>query len=129
MSPDAAATLARRIGDALADPFEIVPGHEVVVTSSIGIAINRDPSTEPGTLLANADAAMYESRTRGRSRYSFFAPEMRTRASDRLELESELRSALSEGASMSTSNRSWSSPAGVWSGCRPSRAGRTRSAA
>ncbi len=98
MSPDAAATLARRIGDALADPFEIVPGHEVVVTSSIGIAINRDPSTEPGTLLANADAAMYESKTRGRSRYSFFAPEMRTRASDRLELESELRSALSEGA-------------------------------
>jgi diguanylate cyclase (GGDEF)-like protein/PAS domain S-box-containing protein len=98
MSPDAAATLARRIGDALADPFEIVPGHEVVVTSSIGIAINRDPSVEPGALLANADAAMYEAKTRGRSRYSFFAPEMRTRASDRLELESELRNALTDGA-------------------------------
>jgi diguanylate cyclase (GGDEF)-like protein/PAS domain S-box-containing protein len=98
MSPDAAATLARRIGDALADPFEIVPGHEVVVTSSIGIAINRDPSVEPGALLANADAAMYEAKTRGRSRYSFFAPEMRTRASDRLELESELRNALADGA-------------------------------
>ena len=41
---------------------------------------------------------MYESKTRGRSRYAFFAPEMRTRASDRLELESELRSALVEGA-------------------------------
>ena len=98
MSPDAAATLARRLGDELARPFEIAPGHEVVVTSSIGIAVNSDARLDPGSLLANADAAMYEAKTRGRSRYAFFAAEMRTRASDKLEMEADLRNALHDGS-------------------------------
>ena len=93
VTPDAAATLARRIGEAIAVPFR-VEGREVVVTSSIGIAMNRDPSVSPGTLLANADAAMYEAKARGRSRYAFFEDEMRTRASARLDFERELRGAV-----------------------------------
>ncbi len=95
ITPDGAATLARRIGESLADKVEI-DGHPLSVTTSIGIAIDRDPDVTPGTLLANADAAMYEAKTRGRSRYAFFATEMRTRASGRLEAEAELREALSE---------------------------------
>ena len=98
MSPDAAATLARRLGDELARPFEIAPDHEVVVTSSIGIAVNSDARVDPGTLLANADAAMYEAKTRGRSRYAFFAAEMRARASEKLELDADLRNALHDGS-------------------------------
>ena len=98
LSPDAAATLARRLGDELAKPFEITQGHQVVVTSSIGIAVNSDARLDPGTLLANADAAMYEAKTRGRSRYAFFAAEMRTRASEKLELEADLRNALHDGS-------------------------------
>ena len=93
VTPDAAATLARRIGEAIAVPFRI-HGREVLVTSSIGIALNRDPAVSPGTLLANADAAMYEAKTRGRSRYAFFATEMRSRASARLDFESDLRGAV-----------------------------------
>jgi diguanylate cyclase (GGDEF)-like protein/PAS domain S-box-containing protein len=94
VTPDAAATLAQRIGESIAMPFS-VEGRDVVVTSSVGIAINSDPSVLPGTLLANADAAMYEAKTRGRSRYAFFAAEMRARASGRLDFERELRGAVS----------------------------------
>jgi diguanylate cyclase (GGDEF)-like protein/PAS domain S-box-containing protein len=96
MSPDAAATLAGRVGEAIAEPIRI-EGRDVVVTSSVGIALNNDPDVSPGTLLANADAAMYDAKTRGRSRFAFFATEMRTRASGRLELESELRRAVAAG--------------------------------
>ncbi|HKQ17844.1 MAG TPA: EAL domain-containing protein, partial [Solirubrobacterales bacterium] len=94
MTPDAAATLAQRIGESIAAPFR-VEERDVVVTSSVGIAINTDPAVLPGTLLANADAAMYEAKTRGRSRYAFFAAEMRARASGRLDFERELRGAVS----------------------------------
>ena len=93
VSPDGAATLARRVGESIAKPFRIA-GVEVVVTSSIGIVINRDPDASRRALLADADAAMYEAKTRGRSRYAFFATEMRTRASGRLEMETQLRSAV-----------------------------------
>ena len=96
VTPDGAATLATRVGEVLAVPFT-VEGREVVITSSIGIAINRDPDVAPGTLLANADAAMYEAKMRGRSRYAFFATEMRTRSTSRLELEADLRKAVGEG--------------------------------
>jgi diguanylate cyclase (GGDEF)-like protein/PAS domain S-box-containing protein len=96
MSPDAAASLARRIGSALSEPFG-VEGREVVVSSSIGIAINSDANIAPGTLLANADAAMYEAKMRGRSGFAFFATEMRTRAGDRLAMEAELRAAGDAG--------------------------------
>lgn len=96
ISPDGAATLATRVGEVLAVPFGI-EGREVVITSSIGISINRDPDIAPGTLLANADAAMYEAKMRGRSRYAFFATEMRTRSSTRLELETDLRAAVGGG--------------------------------
>ena len=75
VSPDGAATLARRVGESIAKPFRVA-GVEVVVTSSIGIVINRDPDASRRALLADADAAMYEAKTRGRSRYAFFATEM-----------------------------------------------------
>ncbi len=96
ITPDATATLAGRIGESLARDFNL-DGHTLSVTTSIGIAIDRDPDVSPGTLLANADAAMYEAKTRGRSRYAFFATEMRTRASGRLEAEAELREAIEAG--------------------------------
>ena len=96
VTPDSAATMATRVGEVLAVPFR-VEGREVVITSSIGIAINRDPDVAPGTLLANADAAMYEAKMRGRSRYAFFATEMRTRSTNRLELEADLRAAVGAG--------------------------------
>jgi diguanylate cyclase (GGDEF)-like protein/PAS domain S-box-containing protein len=91
-----AGNLAARVGETISRPFE-VGGRNVAVTASIGIAMSRGPDTDPGTLLANADAAMYEAKRLGRSRYVFFAEQMRSRAAGLVEMESDLRAAILAG--------------------------------
>ncbi len=53
--------LARRISQALSEPFE-VGGHVVHLGCSLGIALYPNDGEDVDTLLANADAAMYESK-------------------------------------------------------------------
>ncbi len=60
--------LARRISLALSEPFE-VGEHAVTLGSSLGIGIYPEDGKDVDTLLASADAAMYESKRRGKIRY------------------------------------------------------------
>ena len=64
--------VARKIIDALAEPFQI-GAHEVRITASIGIAICPPDSGDAGVLLSNADAAMYAAKKLGRNNYQFYA--------------------------------------------------------
>ena len=50
--------------------------------------------TEPDTLLANADAAMYRAKEFGRDNFQFYAPEFNSRAHEKFLLQEELRNAL-----------------------------------
>lgn len=74
---------AGRIQHALSAPHRIA-GQEFRVTASIGISLypDHDHDCDAETLIARADAAMYQAKEGGRNRYEVFT-EMRTRAVER----------------------------------------------
>jgi diguanylate cyclase (GGDEF)-like protein/PAS domain S-box-containing protein len=73
-SPDNAAMLAQRILDVFREPF-IFDGHQLDVTTSIGIAVYPDDGKEIHILLKNADNAMYWAKEQGRDMYRFYGGE------------------------------------------------------
>jgi diguanylate cyclase (GGDEF)-like protein/PAS domain S-box-containing protein len=85
---------AERVQQWLADAFE-AEGHRVFTSASIGIAFPQSTDDEPRDLLRNADLAMYRAKAAGPARYEVFAPVMHRSAVDLLELETDLRLALS----------------------------------
>ncbi len=72
----------------------IIDGHEVEVTTSIGIAIFPDDGNDGYEMLQHADAAMYHAKQNGRNNYHFFTSDMNRRALERLLIERKLRRAL-----------------------------------
>jgi diguanylate cyclase (GGDEF)-like protein len=90
--PQDAARVARRIIADVSRPF-MLSGQEVVVTTSIGIAVYPEDGEQAELLLKNADAAMYQAKDLGRNAYQYFAGEMNSAAVERLRLENELRHA------------------------------------
>jgi diguanylate cyclase (GGDEF)-like protein len=94
--PDDATSLARRLIDVLSAPYD-VSGHQVVVGTSIGIAVLPGDGDDPDLLLKNADLALYRAKEEGRGRYRFFEPEMDARMQARRALELDLRKALANG--------------------------------
>ncbi len=104
--PADATLVAERILSALRVPF-VVGGAEAVVGTSVGIArAATDGAVAPGTdgatarvdaLLRDADLAMYRAKGAGKGRYAFFEPVMHAEAVGRLELEADMRAALTRG--------------------------------
>jgi predicted signal transduction protein with EAL and GGDEF domain len=85
--------IAERISRVVSAPIQLESG-EASVTVSIGIAMVTDPNVPPGSVIREADAAMYRAKELGRSRYELFDEGSRTRAMERLELEAALRLAI-----------------------------------
>jgi diguanylate cyclase (GGDEF)-like protein/PAS domain S-box-containing protein len=92
---DEATASAERIAAELRKPIEL-DGRSIVVGVSIGIAMAGGPEIAADDLLAHADAAMYEAKSQGRARHAVFDPSMRIRATSRLEMETDLRTAIDE---------------------------------
>ncbi len=91
-----AATVAHKILQTLERPLD-VSGHEMVVTSSIGISLAPADGGDAETLMRNADMAMYRAKELGRNNFQFFTREMNTHAMSRLLMERELHQAVAEG--------------------------------
>ncbi len=83
----------RKIMSAFRDPY-IIAGSELRVTTSIGISIYPDDSTDIETLLKFADMSMYHAKEHGRNRYQFYDPVINTRSLERMQLENSLRKAV-----------------------------------
>ncbi len=88
-----AVQLAQRILEAFAAPFSL-DGHEVVVSTSIGISFHPIDGGDIESLLKHADAAMYQAKRKGRNRYEVYAAALTAGAVERLTLEHQLRQAL-----------------------------------
>ncbi len=68
-----AAALARRIVEALCEPFELTPG-TVRVGTSVGIALAPRDGASAQALIARADAALYGAKAAGRGTWRFAVP-------------------------------------------------------
>jgi diguanylate cyclase (GGDEF)-like protein/PAS domain S-box-containing protein len=90
---DAAADLAHLVLDEIAKPVHL-PGNEIDVTASIGIAMVPEHADNVIDLIRNADAAMYHAKRQGRNCHVFYVPEMNAAAVERLLLKAKLRRAL-----------------------------------
>ena len=88
---------AHRVGDKVLEtlrrPFQL-HGHEIYVSTSIGLSVYPQDGTDAETLLKNADIAMYQAKDKGRDNLQLYAPTMSALALERLDLESDLRRAL-----------------------------------
>ncbi|CAN7618442.1 EAL domain-containing protein [Bradyrhizobium sp. LjRoot220] len=93
MRPEDAVLLARRLLEAIGDPY-LLDGHSVVIGASIGIAMSPGDGDESERLLKNADMALSRAKNDFRGTFSFFEAEMDARAQSRRKIEIELRHAI-----------------------------------
>ena len=110
-------TLARLAGDQFAlilvserDPARIVSfaesmrkalrapiafnDREIFLTASLGLSLPEHQTERPDEVLKDAELAMYHAKRLGGDRLELFKPVMRSRKTDRLTIESELRRAI-----------------------------------
>ena len=91
--PQDAGTLADALLEVVREPF-MAGGHELRVSTSVGIAIYPGDGANQHDLLTHADAAMYHAKSLGRNAYCFFEPSMNTNVHKQLQLVQDLRLAL-----------------------------------
>lgn len=85
--------LATELMDALSRPFSL-PGHEVFLTASIGVAMYPNNSQELPVLMRQADAALEYAKRQKSSYCQFYQPDMTVATEYQIRLETWLRYAL-----------------------------------
>ena len=95
-STDALSHLVKRILDIIQAPC-CVANRNIEVTCSIGVSVYPHDSTDANELLKQADMAMYQAKEAGRNNYKFFTEELNRIITANLEMEQQLRTALSTG--------------------------------
>ncbi len=69
---DDVANIAQKIIDAIQKPI-LVDGHELNITTSLGIAVYPEGGQDADTLIKNADIAMYSVKKHGRNGYQLYS--------------------------------------------------------
>lgn len=91
--PAAALALAQRVVRRLGEPFE-VQGREIVIGTSVGIAVGPRDGADPAILLRAADLALYRAKGVARGTWHEFEPAIEGEIAARGRLELELRRAV-----------------------------------
>jgi len=94
-----AGQVAAKILKTVSAPYRIGE-RELVVTTSIGIAMYPLDGDSSDELIKAADTAMYQSKAAGRNTYQFFTRSLRDRTSERISLMDDLRSAIETGTQL-----------------------------
>ncbi|WP_152025188.1 putative bifunctional diguanylate cyclase/phosphodiesterase [Congregibacter litoralis] len=92
-SIDMAKRVADRLASSIAEPY-LIDRQEVIVSSSIGIALAPDHAADVETLLRAANTAMVNAKKRGRNRVVIYDDSMESANRERLQLENDLRRAV-----------------------------------
>jgi diguanylate cyclase (GGDEF)-like protein/PAS domain S-box-containing protein len=87
---------AERLHEAFRSPLEFAGG-SLVISLSIGVTTASKANTGAGELLRNGELAMYAAKTAGSSRVEVFVPSMLAPATERLDLDQDLRHAVERG--------------------------------
>jgi diguanylate cyclase (GGDEF)-like protein/PAS domain S-box-containing protein len=90
---DDIATIAVKLLTSIAGPC-VIDGNEIEVTTSIGISVFPEDGNDSESLIAHADAAMYQAKGNGRNNYQFFTYEMNRRTLERMAIKNKLSHAL-----------------------------------
>jgi len=77
----------------LSEPYHLAE-RVLDVTASLGVSLFPDDGQDVEALMKQADVALYHAKELGRNNYQFFTAAMTLRATERLELERDLRQAL-----------------------------------
>ncbi|HWB46619.1 MAG TPA: PAS-domain containing protein [Hyphomicrobiaceae bacterium] len=94
--PSDATSLAHRVIEVVSEPYEI-DGQQVIIGTSVGIAVGPADGLTPDQLMRNADLALYRAKGDGRGTFCFFEPEMDAQMQARRAMEYDLRKALAAG--------------------------------
>jgi len=90
-----AGVLAHKLADSFAEPF-IIEGHELYMSTSIGISIFPDDGERKSALISHADVAMFQANKDDKNSYRFYLNELTSAAVERARMESALRRALKQ---------------------------------
>jgi len=97
-TPTAAATVARKIIQAVGHPYS-VEGSESIrkinLGVSVGIAVIPNDGIDATSLVSSADVAMYKAKEQG-NQFAFFTKDMNNQAAERLMIEDGLRKSFGE---------------------------------
>ncbi len=94
-SPQDGHRLVRDIIAAFSTPFEIQK-QRVYCTTSIGVSVYPDDTTDPQTLVVYADLAMYRAKQNGRNDFEFYTSNLNFIAHQWLDMENGIRHAFIE---------------------------------
>ena len=92
-SVEDAERMARRVTEAVGQPFEIL-GHQINIGISVGLVIGAGDTTDVEAMLRSADVALYLAKAEGRSTWCVYHPDMEAALHQRRLMELDLRAAL-----------------------------------
>jgi diguanylate cyclase (GGDEF)-like protein len=96
--PAAGSSVAQRIINAMQDPFH-VGGHQIHISTSIGIATCAPGFADADSVLMQANTALNHAKTNGKNQFVYFTDEMHQGLLHRLAVASWLRDALARNQS------------------------------
>jgi diguanylate cyclase (GGDEF)-like protein/PAS domain S-box-containing protein len=88
--------VAQKLIDILSKPY-LIDGHDIYITTSLGVAQGSYANTSPDILLKNADLALYSAKNEGKNKYKLFNEELELGTSQRVNLLKEMRTGLKDG--------------------------------
>lgn len=94
--PEDCRAVARRIHEAMREPFE-VSGEKHFLSTSIGVALWEPAVESVAELLRDADSAMYDAKKRGPGRTQVFSPQIAAAARLEVRLKNEIREQIRAG--------------------------------
>ena len=89
-------SLAKTLIEQVSRPY-MIEGHKVTIGASVGISIGDPGRSCADAMIRNADLALYAAKAAGRGKHCFYEQSMHSEASDRQQLENDLRQALDRG--------------------------------